>query len=290
MRGGFSRTVVAVGVAVAVLALGGVALAQGAAKRAITQISGDLYRFQNNFHYSVFLVTSDGVIVTDPINAEAAAWLRDQIKQRFDKPIRYLILSHDHRDHSAGGEVFKAAGAIVVAHARAKATIIAELRPTAVPDITFERAMTIELGGARVELSHVGRNHSDNMIVMNFPAERVLFAVDFIPVQTVAFKTLSDGYLPDWISSLRRVEGMDFDVLAPGHGKLGSMADVTRFREYMSALYDQVLALARQGKSLEETKAAIDLSKYQDMARFEEWGPLNVEGAYARIQMHRRGN
>ncbi len=290
MLGGLRTTVVAVGVAVAVLALGGVALAQGAAKRAITQISGDLYRFQNNFHYSVFLVTPDGVIVTDPINAEAAAWLRDQIKQRFDKPIRYLILSHDHRDHSAGGEVFKAAGAIVVAHARAKATIIAELRPTAVPDITFERAMTIELGGSRVELSHVGRNHSDNMIVMNVPAERVLFAVDFIPVQTVAFKTLSDGYLPDWIRSLRRVEGMDFDVLAPGHGKLGSMADVTRFREYMSALYDQVLALARQGKSLEETKAAIDLSKYQDMARFEEWGPLNVEGAYARIQMHRRGN
>ncbi len=288
MLGGLSRTVVAAGVAV--LALGGVALAQGAAKRAITQISGDLYRFQNNFHYSVFLVTPDGVIVTDPINAEAAAWLRDRIKERFGKPIRYLILSHDHRDHSSGGEVFKAAGAIVVAHARAKATIIAELRPTAVPDITFERAMTIELGGARVELSHLGRNHSDNMIVMNFPAERVLFAVDFIPVQTVAFKTLSDGYLPDWISSLRRVEGMDFDVLAPGHGKLGTMADVTRFREYMAALYDQVLALARQGKSLEETKAAIDLSKYQDMARFEEWGPLNVEGAYARIQMHRRGN
>ena len=288
MLGGLSRTVVAAGVAV--LALGGVALAQGAAKRAITQISGDLYRFQNNFHYSVFLVTPDGVIVTDPINAEAAAWLRDRIKERFGKPIRYLILSHDHRDHSSGGEVFKAAGAIVVAHARAKATIIAELRPTAVPDITFERAMTIELGGARVELSHLGRNHSDNMIVMNFPAERVLFAVDFIPVQTVAFKTLSDGYLPDWISSLRRVEGMDFDVLAPGHGKLGTMVDVTRFREYMAALYDQVLALARQGKSLEETKAAIDLSKYQDMARFEEWGPLNVEGAYARIQMHRRGN
>ena len=288
MLGRLSRTVVAAGVAV--LALGGVALAQGAAKRAITQISGDLYRFQNNFHYSVFLVTPDGVIVTDPINAEAAAWLRDRIKERFGKPIRYLILSHDHRDHSSGGEVFKAAGAIVVAHARAKATIIAELRPTAVQDITFERAMTIELGGARVELSHLGRNHSDNMIVMNFPAERVLFAVDFIPVQTVAFKTLSDGYLPDWISSLRRVEGMDFDVLAPGHGKLGTMADVTRFREYMAALYDQVLALARQGKSLEETKAAIDLSKYQDMARFEEWGPLNVEGAYARIQMHRRGN
>ena len=288
MLGGLSRTVVAAGVAV--LALGGVALAQGAAKRAITQISGDLYRFQNNFHYSVFLVTPDGVIVTDPINAEAAAWLRDRIKERFGKPIRYLILSHDHRDHSSGGEVFKAAGAIVVAHARAKATIIAELRPTAVPDITFERAMTIELGGARVELSHLGRNHSDNMIVMNFPAERVLFAVDFIPVQTVAFKTLSDGYLPDWISSLRRVEGMDFDVLAPGHGPMGGKADVTAFREYMEDLYSQVLAAVRAGMTLEETQAAVDLSKYAEWGGYEAWAPMNIAGVYREISTYRVGN
>ncbi len=266
------------------------AAAQGEAKRAITRIAGDLYRFQNNFHYSVFLVTPAGVIVTDPINAEAATWLRDEIKSRFDKPIRYLILSHDHRDHSAGGEVFGAAGAIVVAHANAKRTIVGEKRPTAVPDITFERRMNIELGGKTVELAHVGRNHSDNMIVMNFPAERVLFAVDFIPVKTVAFKTLDDGYPLEWIGSLKRVERMDFDILAPGHGKLGTKADVTTFRDYMSDLYDQVLALARQGKSLEETKAAVDLAKYQGMARFKEWGPLNVEGVYRRVQMHRRGN
>ena len=70
--------------------------------RSIKKIAGDLYRFQNNFHYSVFLVTSEGIIVTDPINADAAKWLKAEIKKRFDKPIRYLILSHDHSDHSAG--------------------------------------------------------------------------------------------------------------------------------------------------------------------------------------------
>ena len=96
--------------------------------------------------------------------------------------------------------------------------------------------------------------------------------------------------MPEWIRSLKRVERMDFDILAPGHGKLGSKADVTLFREYMSDLYNQVLALARQGKSLEETKAAVDLAKYQGMGRFEAWGPQNVEGVYRRVQMHRRGN
>ena len=75
---------------------GGVAFAQTAPKRSITQISGDLYRFQNNFHYSVFLVTSQGVIVTDPINADSAIWLKDEIAKRFNQPIRYVTYSHDH--------------------------------------------------------------------------------------------------------------------------------------------------------------------------------------------------
>ena len=53
------------------------------AKRSITKIAGDLYRFQNNFHFSVFLVTPDGIIATDPINPEAAKWLQGELKSRF---------------------------------------------------------------------------------------------------------------------------------------------------------------------------------------------------------------
>ncbi len=128
------------------------------------------------------------------------------------------------------------------------------------------------------------------MIVMRFPDERTLFAVDFIPVKTVAFKDFSDAYIPEWIKSLARVERMDFDILAPGHGALGTKADVTAFREYMTDLTDQVRAQARMGKSLEETKAAVDLSKYKDWGQFEAWGPLNIDGAYQRAQLNRRGN
>jgi glyoxylase-like metal-dependent hydrolase (beta-lactamase superfamily II) len=277
--------------AMAVL-IGGVAAAQAqdAPKREIVQISGDLYRFQNNFHYSVFLVTPEGVIATDPINADAARWLKSEIASRFGKQIRYLVYSHDHADHSSGGEVFAADGAIVIAQENAKRTILGEKRPTAVPHVTFKKRMTLELGGKTVELRYLGKNHSDNMIVMHFPAERTLFAVDFIPVKTVAFRDFPDAYLPEWIESLARVERMDFDILAPGHGQLGTKADVTAFREYMTDLTGQVLAQARLGKSLEETKAAVDLSKYRDWAQFEAWSPLNIEGAYQRIQLNRRGN
>ncbi len=266
------------------------AQAQNAPKREIVQISGDLYRFQNKFHYSVFLVTPEGVIVTDPINADAARWLKSEIASRFGKRIRYVVYSHDHADHISGGEVFAADGAIVIAHENAKRTIVGEIRPTAVPLITFKKQMTLELGGKTVELRYLGKNHSDNMIVMEFPDERTLFAVDFIPVKTVGFRDFPDAYLPEWIESLKRVEAMDFDILAPGHGRLSNKASVTAYREYMTDLIAQVLAQARLGRSLEETKAAVDLSKYSGWDQFEAWSPLNIEGVYQRIQLNRRGN
>ena len=267
----------------------GISFAQADAKRSITKIAGDLYRFQNNFHYSVFLVTAEGIIVTDPINADAARWLKVELAKRFNKPIRYMIYSHDHVDHIAGGEVF-ADTAIVVAHENAKADIIAEQRPTTVPDIAFSDQMTIELGGKRVELSYVGRSHSDNMIIMRFPAERALFAVDFIPVKSVAWKNMTDAYIPDWMDAIARVEAMDFDILVPGHGGLGTKADATAFLGYMETLYTAVLKGTREGKSLEAMQQSIRLEKYKDWQNYDSQLSLNIEGMYNQIRLHRRGN
>src|SRR5215831_21134560 len=132
--------------------------------REITQIAGEVYRFRNNNHFSVFAVTPTGIIATDPINAEAAQWLKAELHKRFSQPVKCLIYSHDHADHISGGEVF-ADTAIVVAHEHAKTAIVHEKRPTAVPQVTFSDRMSLALGGTVVELQYVGRNHSDNSIV-----------------------------------------------------------------------------------------------------------------------------
>jgi glyoxylase-like metal-dependent hydrolase (beta-lactamase superfamily II) len=255
--------------------------------REITKIAGEVYRFRNANHYSVFAVTPAGVIATDPINADAARWLRAEITRRFNQPVRYLVYSHDHADHISGGEVFDTA--VVVAHDNAKPVIVGERRPTAVPQVTFGDRMTIELGGTVVELSHVGRNHSDNSIVMRFPRERLLFAVDFIPVSSYAFRDFPDAYMPDWIESLKRVEAMDFDTLAPGHGPLGTKANVTMFREYLQDLRGEVVRHAREGKSLDEIKQLVTLPKYAAWGP-KEWFPLNIEGMYRLVHANRRGN
>ncbi len=259
------------------------------AKRSITKIAGDLYRFQNNFHFSVFLVTPDGIIATDPINAQAAKWLKGELKSRFGVPVKYLIYSHDHVDHSSGGEVF-AGQATVIAHERARATIIGEQRPTATPEVTFTDRMTVTLGGKSVELIYLGLSHSDNMIVMHFPEERALYTVDFVSVKRLPYKNLSDAYMPEWIDAVRQVEAMDFDILVPGHGPVGTRADATEHRQYLQALYSAVLDGARKGQSLDDMKKGIMLGEFKHMSMYDKWRELNIEGVYARVMLHRRGN
>lgn len=267
---------------------GSPAIAQEA-KRSITKIAGDLYRFQNNFHYSVFLVTSDGIIATDPISPDAARWLKQELKVRFNSQVKYLIYSHDHRDHSAGGEVF-APEATVIAHENARAAIIGEKRPTAVPDITFTDRMTVTLGGKSVELIYLGLSHSDNMIVMHFPKERAVYTVDFISVKGLPYKNLSDAYFPEWIDAVKKVEAMDFDILVPGHGPTGTKADATEYRQYLQALYQAVLAAARKGQTLDEMKNSIMLDEFKHLSMYDKWRELNIEGMYRQVSLHRRGN
>lgn len=259
------------------------------AKRAITKIAGDLYRFQNNFHYSVFLVTPDGIIATDPIDADAARWLKGELKTRFGVPVKYLIYSHDHRDHIAGGEVF-GSEATVIAHENARAAIIGENRPTAVPELTFTDRMTVTLGGKTVELIYPGPSHSNNLIVLHFPEERAVYTVDFISVNRLPYMDLNDAYFPEWIDAVESVEAMDFDILVPGHGPLGTKADAAEHRRYLQALYDAVLDAARKGQSLDEMKSSIMLDEFKSMAMYDKWRELNIEGMYRQVNLHRRGN
>ena len=80
--------------------------AQQPPARAIVNVTGQLYRAQNNNHYTVFLVTPDGVIMSDPINRDFARWLKGEIATRFKVPVRYVLYTHRDWDHASGGIVF----------------------------------------------------------------------------------------------------------------------------------------------------------------------------------------
>ena len=81
----------------------------------IIHLAGDVYRFRNLRHYSVFMVTTNGVILGDPISQAGATWLRTELNNRFGAEVKYVIYSHSHPDHASGGSVF-ADTATFVAH------------------------------------------------------------------------------------------------------------------------------------------------------------------------------
>ncbi|NQV80652.1 MAG: MBL fold metallo-hydrolase, partial [Alphaproteobacteria bacterium] len=151
------------------------------------------------------------------------------------------------------------------------------------PDLTFDDRMTLTLGGKTVDLIHVGANHSDDMIAMHFPAERAVFTVDFISVKRLPFRNLGGAAIPDWVGSIRAIEAMDFDILVPGHGDMGTKADATDHRRYFEDLITAVRDGMKAGKSLDALKQEISLPQYADWGAYKDWLPLNIEGVHAAL-------
>ena len=158
---------------------------------ATTKVEGteNVYVFRYGNRQAMFVVTRDGVIATDPIGygqLQAVTTYVEEIKKVTDKPIKYLIYSHHHYDHIAGGKPFKDAGAKIIAHKRAKERLAVLKDPTTpLPDETMDKKRTLNLGGTNLELTYVGLNHSDSSIVMRLPKEKLIFVVDFLPVGTL---------------------------------------------------------------------------------------------------------
>lgn len=135
------------------------AMAQDGPTRAITEIADDLYVAQNNNHHSIFLVTDDGVILADPINADFAAWLKTEIDDRFGVPVRYVAYSHHHWDHASGGAVFEDT-AIFVAHESFPANLVLPADDTPFP---ANAAALDANGNGQIEASEASGNFAQNL-------------------------------------------------------------------------------------------------------------------------------
>ena len=241
------------------------------ATRSLENVAGDVWEFTNNAHQSAVIVTSEGVVVTDPINAEAAEWLKAKIAEQFDAPITHLVYSHSHGDHASGGQVF--GDVTVIAHANA---------PEAIDGVAIDRRIAspenIEIGGKTLEIVPLVKGHGNDMLAMVVRPENVAFVVDVVSPKRVPFRDFAGADVDGLAQQIATVEGLDFEIMLPGHGPRGDKSDATEAREYMEWLRGQVEAGLDAGKSVEEIKASIDWSPYADWSMAAEWGPLNVEG------------
>ena len=244
--------------------------AQGG-NRAITKVKGDVYRFQNSFHFSLVTVTSEGVVVVDPINASAANWLRRNLSKITDKPITHLIYSHSHADHASGGAELNAAN--IIAHANAPEAI-----DGVAPTVRFKDKETLKIGNKSFELTYLGEGHGKDLIAVVVRPENVAFIVDAAAPKRMPYRDFPRSDIDGWINQIKKIEGLNFEIFAPAHGNVGVKADATDVRKYIEELRGQVLAGLKAGKSDDELAQAVTMDAYRDWGQYDAWRALNVRG------------
>ena len=254
---------------------------------ATTKVEGTdnvyIFRYQN--HQAMFIVTPAGVIATDPISygrPQAAKAYLEEIAKITKAPVKYLIYSHHHYDHIAGGKPFKDAGAKVVAHKRAKERLAAlKGLDIVIPDEVVTGKRTIKLGGTTLELIDTGKNHSDSSLVMFLPKEKIIFAVDFNSLGAVPSRlAVNDSYPTEWEASLKRTLALNWERQIPGHpgpgGRLGTKKDMEQQLAFMTDLSAEVKKASDAGKCFDPATKEVRLPQHGTMTGYEQNIEWNV--------------
>ncbi|MEC7816573.1 MAG: MBL fold metallo-hydrolase [Pseudomonadota bacterium] len=275
----------ALGVAVLVGLLAQAPLAHADSGFRIEAVKDNVYRFSYKHFHSAFMVTDQGIVVTDPINEEAATWLKAELAERFDVPIRYMVYSHNHLDHTSGGQVIDSDDVTVIAHEHAAQDIEWTRLPTAMPELTFPDELTITLGDSSVELTYHGPNNGRGGISMRFMPANVMYVVDWIVLGRMMYQDLPGYDVHGVIASTRDLlNGRPFDHFIGGHGAMGTQQDVENYLAYVEALYQAVVDGVLAGKDLETLQAEIRLPEYSHLSMYEEWLPMNITGIHRMLR------
>lgn len=273
----FTRVMTAIRVVAVAAMVSAMVMAPGNAraqdvKRSINKVAGDVYRFQNQFHVNVFTITSAGVVVTDPINADAAAWLKSEIAKLTDQPITHLVYSHSHGDHASGGSAYGDV-AMVIAHQNAPQAI-----DGVVPTVRFAEAMQFTHGGKTFELTYLGPGHGTDLLAMVIRPENVAFVVDAVSSKRLFYRDFPNANLDDWAQQVKKVQSLSFETFVGGHGPVGVKSDVDDALAYLSELRAAVLQGLKTGQSVEQISNSVTMDKYKDWAAYDQWRELNVQG------------
>ena len=247
--------------ALCIALLGSYVYAQFGAKPAelsTITVKDDLFVIHNDLvpGNTTVLVTNQGLILVDNKFEIDFENLMAQIKKISNQPIRYVINTHYHGDHSGGNPQMQAQNVQVVASERARRKMVETNQPGA-PNVTLESNVRLYLGGKRVEVSHFGRAHTDGDVVAYFPDHRVVAMGDMF--------TVGDGLPPlvdypgggstrEWPRSIDGALALDFDTAIPGHGKPAAKDDLRKYRDNLTTLGRRVHEMLTKNASRAEVE------------------------------------
>lgn len=223
------------------------------------KVTDNLYVIIGDGGNVAFMPTGEGVIVVDDKFAQDAPEIVAKIKSVSDKPIRYVLNTHQHGDHTGGNEAMMAANAEIIIQKNARANMVTGSQP-GLPHITFSDESQVFLGGREVDARYLGRGHTNGDAVIYFPSERVLHMGDLFVSSGAPFcDTANGGSIKEWEGTLRKALQYDADIVIPGHGAVARKADLVKWVQTMAAVREHVRQ-ACSGVSPAEAAKRLDLS------------------------------
>jgi glyoxylase-like metal-dependent hydrolase (beta-lactamase superfamily II) len=232
-----------------------------AAELDLIKVQDDLYVIHNELvpGNTVALITDDGVLLVDDKFEIDHDNLMAILKTVTDQPVKYVINTHYHGDHSGGNAKLQALDAIAVASDQARMRMVAANQP-GLPDVTVRDTASLYVGGKPVQLYWLGRSHTDGDVVVLFPEHGVLAAGDMYTVgeglpQLIDYA--GGGSAKEWTATVDKVLQLNFDTVVPGHGTVVTKADMQQFRDSTVRLRELVGELVSQNKPKAEVEAAM---------------------------------
>jgi len=236
-------------------------------------VRDDLYVIHNDFvpGNTTVLVTNQGVVLVDDKFEVDHDAIMAELKKITNQPVKYVINTHHHADHSGGNAKMQQLNAVVVASEQAVDNMF-EARQPGIPTVAIERHAHIYLGGQSVEIYHFGRAHTNGDVVVFFRAQRTLAAGDMFTFGDATPELVDyagGGSAKEWTNTLDMALDLDFDTVVPGHGVVTTKAEMRKFRDSTLSLRNRVHELVVQKKTRD------DISK---MLRAEfHWADLHLE-------------
>jgi cyclase len=240
------------------------AAAQGqppASELQLIRVEDDLYVLHNEAvpGNTTALITDEGVLLIDDKFERDYDALMELLRSVTDQPVRLVINTHHHGDHSGSNALFKAAGAEIVASERARMKMV-EFNQAGLPVFTIEDEGRVHLGGKVAEMYRFGRAHTDGDIVIYFPEYRLLVAGDMFTFGDATPQLIDyagGGSAKDWTDTLDDVLALDFERVIPGHGVVTTKGEMRRFRDSTLELRNRVQSMVRDGSSRDEVEAML---------------------------------
>jgi cyclase len=262
-----------------------------------------VYAGRPNDSNCTIILTQEGVVLIDsgntPVDSQA---VMKAVKQLTSQPVRFLINTEPHTDHTTGHFVFSPP-AVIIAAAGAGESMRQAYNPERMqkmmadpgalgaaakgyrmiaPQIEYQQKMNLSLGERSFELYYLKNVHSEADTAIWLPKERVLFTAASVGVKRFSnfrpFVTVTDT-----LAAIKMMKALNPEVVIPGHGDPGTVKLIDDMERYYNSLLERVGQMVKQGKSLDEIKKELRLPGTEDWEGKDRF-PNHIEAAYRAIK------